>query len=90
MRRIVKVILGFFLIVVGLVLSIPGVPGPGLALVVLGLVLLSKHFHWARRVLEWGKRKIQGWRGQGSQESEARSQKSEAGREGTQGPFEGQ
>jgi len=54
-RRIVKVILGFLLIVVGLLLSIPGVPGPGLALVALGLLLLSEQFPWARRILEWAK-----------------------------------
>jgi len=58
-RRIVKVILGFLLILVGLVLSVPGIPGPGLALVALGLVLLSEQFPWARRILEWVKGK---WR----------------------------
>ena len=57
MRRIVKAILGFLLIVVGLVLAIPGVPGPGLALVAVGLLLLSEQFPWAHRILEWAKRK---------------------------------
>ncbi|MBM3744559.1 MAG: hypothetical protein FJW34_02035 [Acidobacteria bacterium] len=60
MFRIFKVISGFLLIVVGLILSIPGVPGPGLVLVVLGLVILSKHFHWAGRILEWGKARFEG------------------------------
>lgn len=59
MRRTVKAFLGFLLILVGLLLSIPGVPGPGLVLVALGLVLLSEQFPWARRVLEWAKQKIQ-------------------------------
>ena len=58
-RRIAKAIVGFVLILVGLVLAIPGVPGPGLAIVVLGLVVLSEQFHWARRIVEWGK---QEWR----------------------------
>lgn len=58
MRRIVKAILGLLLILVGLLLSIPGVPGPGLALVALGLLLLSEQFPWARRILEWAKGKF--------------------------------
>ena len=62
MRRIVKAILGFLLILVGLVLAIPGIPGPGLALVALGLVILSKQFHWARRVLGWAKQKFRALR----------------------------
>lgn len=62
MRRIVKVILGFSLIVVGLILSIPGIPGPGLALIALGLVLLSDHFPWARRLLGWAKQKVRNLR----------------------------
>ena len=58
MRKTLEVVLGFFLIVVGLILAIPGIPGPGLALVALGLVLLSAHYHWARRALEWAKGKL--------------------------------
>ncbi len=57
MRRIVKAILGFLLILVGLLLAVPGIPGPGLALVALGLLLLSEQFPWARRILEWAKQK---------------------------------
>jgi uncharacterized membrane protein len=56
-RRIVKAILGFLLILVGLLLAVPGIPGPGLALVALGLLLLSEQFPWARRILEWAKQK---------------------------------
>ncbi len=57
MRRVVKAILGFLLILVGLLLAVPGIPGPGLALVALGLLLLSEQFPWARRILEWAKQK---------------------------------
>ena len=42
---------------VGLILSIPLVPGPGIVVVILGLLLLSEHFYWARRLLDWAKRK---------------------------------
>jgi hypothetical protein len=66
--RFFKVILGFLLIVVGLILSIPGIPGPGLVLVVLGLVILSKHFQWAARILVWGKAKFEGVTGKGKKQ----------------------
>lgn len=57
MRRIFRVTLGFLLLLAGFILALPGVPGPGFVLVLLGLVLLSEHFHWARRSLEWAKEK---------------------------------
>lgn len=41
----------------GLLLSLPGVPGPGLLIALGGLVLLSKEFHWARRAVAWLKRR---------------------------------
>jgi hypothetical protein len=48
---------GFLVLLVGLILVIPGVPGPGIPLILFGLVLLSARFTWATRVLEWAKRK---------------------------------
>jgi hypothetical protein len=38
---------------VGGVLSLPLVPGPGILLVLLGLCLLKDEFAWARRATEW-------------------------------------
>ena len=58
-RKIFRAALGFVVLFIGLVLSIPGVPGPGLAVILLGLVILSAHFHWARRSVEWVKRKAE-------------------------------
>jgi uncharacterized protein (TIGR02611 family) len=62
-RKILRIALGFLLIAVGLVLSIPGIPGPGFVVIILGLVILSNHFEWARRLLDWVKRKADsvGW-----------------------------
>lgn len=57
MRKVIRISGGMVLVLVGLILSIPGVPGPGLFIVFLGLVLLAEHFHWARRLLDWGKAK---------------------------------
>ncbi len=59
MRKIATIAAGFALLAVGLILALPGVPGPGLAVMVLGLILLAEHFHWARRALDWARRKAE-------------------------------
>ena len=57
MRKIVRVIVGFVMLVGGLIMALPGVPGPGLLIALGGLIVLSEHFHWARRTLNWLKRR---------------------------------
>ncbi|MGE5567548.1 MAG: PGPGW domain-containing protein [Rhodospirillales bacterium] len=59
MRKVLRMALGFLLLGVGAVLSLPGVPGPGIAVIVLGLIILSDHFLWARRMLDWAKAKAE-------------------------------
>ncbi len=54
-RKILRIFLGFLALAVGLVLALPGVPGPGIAVMIVGLVLLSNHFEWARRALHWAR-----------------------------------
>jgi hypothetical protein len=56
-RKGLKLLLGMVLLLVGFILALPLVPGPGIPLILLGLVLLSDRFTWARRALEWIKRK---------------------------------
>jgi uncharacterized protein (TIGR02611 family) len=56
-RKGLRIVCGFFLLVAGLIMAIPGVPGPGIAVMILGLIILSDHFAWARRLLDWVKRK---------------------------------
>lgn len=58
MKKVARITVGFLLIPIGLVLSIPGVPGPGLAIAFFGLVLLSDHFEWAQRAVVWCKAKF--------------------------------
>ncbi len=48
--RACRVVGGIALVVVGGVLSLPGIPGPGIVVVILGLGLLSSEFHWADRL----------------------------------------
>jgi hypothetical protein len=58
MRKLLKATAGFGLLVIGVLLSIPGVPGPGILLILAGLWLLSDQFPWARRALAWGKDRL--------------------------------
>jgi uncharacterized protein (TIGR02611 family) len=48
-----RLVAGVVLVLVGLVLAFPGVPGPGLLIVFGGLGLLSHEFEWARRLRDW-------------------------------------
>jgi len=50
-----RILAGFALLIVGGVLSLPGVPGPGIAIILLGLWILSDHFTWAKRAIAWVK-----------------------------------
>jgi drug/metabolite transporter (DMT)-like permease len=56
-RKWLRIAGGFLLIAGGLILSIPGIPGPGFVLVFVGLVMLSEYYHWARRTLDWARQK---------------------------------
>jgi uncharacterized protein (TIGR02611 family) len=50
--RVVFALVGVIVILAGLVLSLPGVPGPGLLLVAVGLGMLALEFDRAERLLE--------------------------------------
>ncbi|GIE77716.1 TIGR02611 family protein [Actinoplanes philippinensis] len=52
-------IVGGLVVAIGIVL-IP-FPGPGWAIVILGLAILAVEFHWARGVLAFTKRHVQSW-----------------------------
>ncbi len=57
MRKVLRRALGFLALLLGLLLALPGVPGPGIAIILVGLVILAEHFQWARRLLDWVKAK---------------------------------
>jgi uncharacterized protein (TIGR02611 family) len=48
-RRIAKIVIGFVLLLAGLVMLV--IPGPGLVTIALGLALLATEFLWARQLL---------------------------------------
>ena len=60
LHRIAIVIVGVLIVVAGGALSAPGVPGPGIAVILIGLGFLALEFDWAERLLEraiiWGDR----------------------------------
>jgi len=50
--KIVVTIVGTLVILVGIVLSGPGVPGPGFLVIIFGLAILSSEWVWAERLLQ--------------------------------------
>ena len=50
-RRWARIVMGFTVILFGLILAIPGVPGPGFVFVIAGLAILATEYVWARRYL---------------------------------------
>ncbi|WP_336210289.1 TIGR02611 family protein [Nonomuraea sp. LPB2021202275-12-8] len=57
--KIVIGVIGTLMVVGGLVM-VP-FPGPGWLVVFAGLAVLATEFHWAHRVLEFGKRTLHAW-----------------------------
>jgi uncharacterized protein (TIGR02611 family) len=51
-HRAAVVVLGFLIVLVGIVMSGPGVPGPGIAVILVGLGFLALEFDRAERLLE--------------------------------------
>lgn len=52
LHRAGVVALGFLIVLIGIVLSGPGVPGPGIAVILVGLGFLALEFDRAERLLE--------------------------------------
>jgi hypothetical protein len=59
-KRWITIVFGFTLLILGIVLAIPGVPGPGIFVVWGGLAILAVEFLWARKLLK--KFQVQGTR----------------------------
>lgn len=60
LRQVGIAIAGAALILAGLVMAIPFVPGPGTVFIAAGIAVLAAEFHWARRLMirlkTWGRR----------------------------------
>jgi len=55
--RLCRITFGLVLLALGIFLSLPGIPGPGIILIVLSFGILSHHFHWAHRAHVYVKQK---------------------------------
>jgi uncharacterized protein (TIGR02611 family) len=60
LHRVAIVLVGLLIVLAGGALAAPGVPGPGIAVILIGLGFLALEFDWAERLLEraiiWGDR----------------------------------
>ena len=60
LHRIAVVIAGFLIVIAGIIMSGPGVPGPGIVTIIIGLTFLALEFdraeRWLERVIIWGDR----------------------------------
>ncbi len=50
MKKILTTILGFLLIIAGILLLV--LPGPGILLILAGLAVLGREYHWAKRLIQ--------------------------------------
>ena len=55
-RRLVILVFGLTVLIIGLVLLF--IPGPGIPVIVFGLIILALEFVWARRILRKFKGKV--------------------------------
>ena len=51
-KRIIIVVIGFTVLLLGLVMAVPLVPGPGILVIPVGLAILALEFVWARKLLK--------------------------------------
>jgi len=49
-KRVLRITGGILLLIVGLILMVPGIPGPGFLLILLGLSILAVDYVWAHRL----------------------------------------
>ena len=55
-RRLIILVIGGTVVLIGIALLV--LPGPGLAIIALGIAILAIEFAWAKRVLERGKEAV--------------------------------
>jgi hypothetical protein len=60
LRRVIAIGFGFVILAAGLVLMVPGMPGPGIPVAIVGLAILASEFKWAEnlynRLVEFSRR----------------------------------
>ncbi len=56
LRRITITLIGTITLVIGVTLLV--LPGPGIIVILIGFAILSVEYPWARRVIDWLRRKL--------------------------------
>jgi len=54
-KRITVTVFGSLLVIAGLILMLPLVPGPGILVLVIGLAVLGSEYDWASDAMHWAK-----------------------------------
>ena len=49
-KRVLRITGGILLLILGLIMMVPGIPGPGFLLILLGLSILAVDFVWAHHL----------------------------------------
>lgn len=49
-KRVLRITGGVLLLILGLIMMVPGIPGPGFLLILLGLSILAVDFVWAHHL----------------------------------------
>jgi tellurite resistance protein TerC len=49
-KRVARITAGIVILIAGVFLALPGIPGPGLVVMFIGLSILAVDFVWARRL----------------------------------------
>jgi uncharacterized protein (TIGR02611 family) len=57
-RRIVVAVFGVTVILLGIVLSVPLIPGPGFVVILAGLAILATEFVWAKHLLDKARERV--------------------------------
>ncbi len=52
-KRAIKIVVGFTILLLGMALLV--LPGPGIPIIIFGLIILAAEYIWARKLLEKAK-----------------------------------
>lgn len=58
LTKVAVTIAGVVVILAGVVLSGPGIPGPGFLVILVGLAILATEWDWADNLLQWARTKL--------------------------------
>ncbi len=51
-KRLIIFVIGITVLLIGCLLALPGIPGPGILIIIAGLAILGTEFIWAKKLLK--------------------------------------